>query len=365
MGDYEEADGSFIELSDCHSGINEQVGKALFKLTEYKTGEDDAVIYVKPLVVCLIQYTSTYIKERQVLRFEQDKYTPIGTRLFVSLRHPRLARFRPDKNVNPQDLRISQIPEGKPLQYTLYQGDARKVLPLLHDGSIDQIITSPPYWKLYEYAGVEGEIGTKGTLDEYKADLTTVLKECYRVLKPEGLLMLNLDQGRREDGQISVTAWEWIKPLQEIGFNLVQTVIWTDNTRRPLYKTHLLDHHYEPVFILVKGKGYTWNKQQIGNGGDVWNITHFKGFSEGKGDAWDRAGIASFPVSLVEDLMRLGSNDGETVLDPFAGSGTVLDVAQRLSRSSVAVEISPQYCQTIIQRCFDKNANSKYEFLTV
>jgi len=357
-------DGTFIELSECASGINEELGKALWKLLDHKVGEDDTTIYVKPIVVCTIQYTDTFIKDRQVLKYEQEKYTQIDVKPFVSLRHPRLIRFRPDKTVNPQDLRTPQIPQGKPLQYTLYQGDCRKILPLIHSENIDLIITSPPYWKLYEYSGVEGEIGTKGTIEEYIADMITVFKECYRTLKPNGLFMLNMDNGKRENGVISVSAWEWIKSLQEIGFNLIQTIIWTDNTRRPLYQPHLLDHHYEPIFILAKGEGYTWNWQQIANHGDVWNITHYKGYAQEKGDEWDRIGVATFPVALIEDLIKLGSNEGETVLDPFSGSGTVLDVAQRRGRNAIAIEISPSYCQTIIKRCFNKDPNHKYAFVT-
>jgi len=357
-------DGTFIELSDCASGINEELGKALFKLTDHKIGEDDTTIYVKPAVVCTIEYTDTFLKDRPVLKYEQEKYTEAGTKPFVSLRHPRLIRFRPDKTVNPQDLRTTQIPEGKPLQYSLYQGDCRQVLPLIRSESIDLIITSPPYWKLYQYSGTEAEIGTKGTVNEYKESLIAVFKECYRLLKPNGLMMLNLDNGKREDGVISVSSWEWIEPLQQIGFNLVQTIIWTDKTRRELFQPHLLSHHYEPIFILAKGKNYTWNWQDIANKGDVWEIMHYKGYAEEKGDEWDRIGVATFPVTLIEQLITLGSKEGDQVLDPFAGSGTVLDVAQRLGRNSTAIEISPAYCQTIIKRCFDKHPNHKYAFVT-
>jgi len=357
-------DGTFIELSDCASGINEELGKALFKLTDHKIGEDDRTIYVKPIVVCTIQYTDTFLKDRTVLKYEQEKYTEAGTKPFVSLRHPRLLRFRPDKTVNPQDLRTAQIPEGKPLQYTLYQGDCRQVLPLIRDESIDLIITSPPYYKLYQYSGTGGEIGTKGTVAEYKQSLIAVFKECYRLLKPNGLMMLNLDNGKREDGVISVSSWEWIEPLQAIGFNLVQTIIWVDKTRRELFQPHLLSHHYEPIFILAKGKDYTWSWQDIQNKGDVWEIMHYKGYAEEKGDQWDRTGVASFPVALIEQLIQLASKEADQVLDPFAGSGTVLDVAQRLGRNSTAIEISPAYCQTITQRCFNKKPNHKYTFIT-
>jgi DNA modification methylase len=346
-------DETFIELSDCASGITEELRTALWKLMDYKVSEDDKTVYVKPIVVCTIQYTDTYQKERQVLKFDGEKYTEAGTKPFVSLRHPRLIRFRPDKAVNPQDLRTTQIPEGKPLQFILYQGDCRQVLPLIHSESIDLIITSPPYWKVKEYSSVEEEIGTKGSPDQYKADLLEVFNECYRVLKPSGVFCLNLDRGRE------VTAWEFIPHLKTMGFHLTDTIIWYDKSRRR--EMTYLSHSYEPIFILTKNQNFTFNKFSP-HQNDVWEITHYKGVSMEKGDLWDRMGIATFPVQLVKELMNLYSNPNDTVLDPFAGSGTVLDVAQRLGRNSIAIEISWDYCQTIINRCFDKHPLHKYFF---
>jgi len=354
-------DRTLIELCDCASGIGAELRTALWKLMEHKIGEDENTVYVKPIVVCKIQYTSTYLKEKKVLKLD-EKHSEVETKPFVSLRHPRLIGFRPDKTVNPKDLRTSQIPQGSPLQFTLYEGDCRTILPNIRSESIDLIITSPPYWKLYEYSGVEGEIGSKGTTEEYIRDLLSVFKECYRLLAPNGLMMLNMDNGRREDGVISVSAWDWIKPLREIGFRLTQTIIWTDNTRRPLKHPRLLDHHYEPIFILAKAKDYTWNWQESKHKGDVWSIQHYKGYAQAKNDEWDRLGIATFPVALIEELMKLGSKGGDRTLDPFAGSGTVMDTAQRQGRNNTSVEISPAYCQTIISRCFDKNQLHKYTF---
>ena len=124
--------------------------------------------------------------------------------------------------------------------------------------------------------------------------------------------------------------------------------------------THL-SHSYEPIFILTKSQNFTFNKFSP-HQNDVWEITHHRGVSREKGDAWDRTGVATFPVQLIKQLMTLYSEPNDTVLDPFAGSGTVLDVAQRLGRNSIAIEISEDYCQTIIQRCFDKHPLHKYVF---
>lgn len=354
-------DGSFIELSDCASGINREISRALGKLLAYKVGEDERTVYVKPIVVCTIEYTDTYQKDRQVLKFDGEKYTKVGMKLFVSLRHPRLIRFRRDKTVNPQDLRTTQIPQGKPLEFHLFQGDCRCVLPTIPSETIDLIVSSPPYWQVVKYSGTEGEIGNE-TLPEYTANMLLVFKECYRILKPNGLMMLNMDNGKREDRFITASAWEWIKPLREMGFGLTQTIIWVDDTRRVLRNPRLVDHLYEPIFILAKGKNYTWNWREVENRGDVWQIRHYKGYAKEKGDLWDRMGIATFPVSLVEGLITLGSKSGDWTLDIFAGSGTVMDVAQRLGRNNISIEVSEDACQTIIKRCFDKDKLHKYFF---
>jgi len=346
-------EGNYIEVGDCASGLNEDLRKALWKLTEHKVGEDKEILYVKPIVVVTVEYTETYKKERRVLKFNGERYVELETTPFVSLRHPRLIRFRPDKTVNPQDLRPTQIPQGKPLNFTLYQGDCQKILPTLKDETIDLIVTSPPYFKVKEYGGIEGEIGTKGNVEQYQKDLLNVFKECYRLLTPSGVLCLNLDRG----GEFSV--WDFIPQLKAIGFHLIDTVIWYDRTRRRDAGYPHLSHSYEPIFILTKTKNFTLNKFSL-HQNDVWEITHHKGFTAEKGDAWDRVTIATFPVELIKELVNLYSNPNDITLDPFAGSGTVMDVAQRLERNSISIEINPDYCEIIKTRCFDKHPQHKY-----
>jgi len=349
-------EGNFIEVGDCASGLNEDLRKALWKLMQYKVGENRETVYVKPKVVVTVEYTETYDKERKILKFDGEKYTEIETKPFISLRHPRLKMFRPDKTVNPQDLRTTQIPQGKPLNFILYQGDCRKILPTLKSESIDLIITSPPYFKVKEYGGIEGEIGTKGNVEQYQKDLTDVFQQCYRLLTSSGVLCLNLDKG----GEFSV--WDFIPQIKAIGFHLIDTIIWYDKTRRREAGYPHLSHSYEPIFILSKTKNFTLNKFSL-HQNDVWEITHYKGTTAQKGDAWDRMTIATFPVKLIQELINLYSNPNDITLDFFAGSGTVMDVAQRLERNNISIEINPDYCEIIKSRCFDKHPQHKYLFL--
>jgi len=148
--------------------------------------------------------------------------------------------------------RMNRKPKEKPmptllkptpkLRYYLFQGDCLKVLPYIKNNSIDLIITSPPYYMLKQYSGIEGEIGTKSSVEQYVRDLTRVFKHCYRVLKPNGSFYLNIDSGAREEGFPTITAWEFIPILKRIGFRLTHTIIWVNKQKRHLYKDYLLDH---------------------------------------------------------------------------------------------------------------------------
>jgi len=107
-------DRTFVELSDCASGITADLRTVLWKLMSFKVSEDHKTVHIKPVVVCTLQYTDTFPKRREALKFvEGEGYKSRGYVPFVSLRHPRLIRFRPDKTVNPQDLRLTQIPENR------------------------------------------------------------------------------------------------------------------------------------------------------------------------------------------------------------------------------------------------------------
>jgi len=276
--------------------------------------------------------------------------------------YDELARITLEATLTPQ----------RKLRYLLVQGDSKKVMPYIKTESIDQIITSPPYFMQAKYTDthLEGEIGTRGTLEQYIKDLLEVFIQAYRVLKPTGTFMLNIDPAKREEGFLSLSAWDWIPYLRQIGFKLAGTIIWVDRNRRVIYNPKILDHHFEPVFILAKGRDYTFNWEAVAKlyGGDVWEISGCYLYDrkeekwEQEKDVWDRSGVATFPVELVTALMTLGSNEGETTLDFFMGSGTVMDVAQRLRRNSIGIEINRDFCGKIMERCFTQN--NEYKFIT-
>lgn len=112
-----EEDGTLIELTDVASGINHDLRSFLWRLMEYKVGEDRETVYIKPLVVCTVEYQETYKEDSKgepILKrrwsFEEGRYIERDKRAFVSLRFPRLIGFRSDKTLDPKDLRLTQIP---------------------------------------------------------------------------------------------------------------------------------------------------------------------------------------------------------------------------------------------------------------
>jgi len=103
--------GQFVEIGDCASGITHDLRTYLWKLMDFKVGEDDKMVWVKPMVICTIQYTDVFKGRNKVYSYDEKQgYTEVGFTELVRLRHPRLVGFRPDKHVTPEDLRIDQIP---------------------------------------------------------------------------------------------------------------------------------------------------------------------------------------------------------------------------------------------------------------
>ena len=102
-------DGNFVELSDVASGITHELRSFLWRLTEYRVAEDDEAVWIKPFVVCTLEYTETFKSVRRRWRFEGGQYINAGEVEFYSLRHPRLVGFRGDKSVNPRDLSLKQV----------------------------------------------------------------------------------------------------------------------------------------------------------------------------------------------------------------------------------------------------------------
>jgi site-specific DNA-methyltransferase (adenine-specific) len=256
---------------------------------------------------------------------------------------------------------------------------------LCQDESVHLIITSPPYWQLKDY-GTENQIGFHESYESYINNLNLVWKESFRILHKGCRLCINIgDQFARSVyyGRYKVIPirTEIIKFCETIGFDYMGAVIWqkvtTTNTTGgatimgsfPYPRNGILKLDYEFILLFKKqGIPPSPDKEQKKLSAmttDEWN-TYFSGHWYFAGVKQDNH-IAMFPEELPARLIKMFSFVGETVLDPFLGSGTVSLAARNLNRNSIGYEINPDFLPIIKDKLnvnqFDL-AETEYLFLS-
>ena len=241
----------------------------------------------------------------------------------------------------------------------LWQGDAR-ALPI-PDASVHLVVTSPPYNARIAYDGYEDWL----PWDEYWHGLIEPsLRECYRVLVHGGRIAVNIGNVMRVDGKWArFMLPELMRVLESAGFLPREHITWLKagspenqtntstawgswcSARNPVVRALA-----EPIVVMSKG---TYEREP----GDS-DLTKAE-FLEWTRNVWSLATDgahskhthpAAFPVALARRLIKLYSYVGDTVLDPFAGSGTTLRAAKNERRRGVGVELSPKYCAGIAGR---------------
>ena len=241
-------------------------------------------------------------------------------------------------------------------------------MTLLSDNSVHLAITSPPYWQLKDY-GTENQIGFHDSYENYINNLNLVWKECYRTLHNGCRLCVNIgDQFARAVyyGRYKVIPIreEIIKFCENIGFDYMGAVIWqkvtTSNTTGggvqmgsyPYPRNGILKLDYEFILIFKKLgdalKPTREQKELSKMTAEEWN-TFFAGHWNFTG-ARQNGHIAMFPEELPRRLIKMFSFVGETVFDPFAGSGTTALAAKNLDRNSICYEINPEFIPFIKEK---------------
>ncbi len=254
----------------------------------------------------------------------------------------------------------------------------------LPDNSIHLALTSPPYWQLKDY-GTDNQIGFHDSYENYINNLNLVWKECYRTLHNGCRLCVNIgDQFARAVyyGRYKVIPIreEIIKFCENIGFDYMGAIIWqkvtTSNTTGggvqmgsyPYPRNGIIKLDYEFILVFKKlgdaPKPTKEQKELSKMTAEEWN-TNFAGH-------WNFAGarqnghIAMFPEELPKRLIKMFSFVGETILDPFAGSGTTALAAKNSDRNSVGFEINPEFIPFIKEKLETHQkdiSGTTYEFL--
>ena len=298
-------------------------------------------------------------------------------------------------------------------------GDCLDLLRAMPDGSVNCVITSPPYWGLRDY-GQDGQIGLEDSPALYTAALTEVFREVRRVLADDGTLWLNLgdsyagswgNQGRKEgrgtqreingemitpvhDGRYpdkktntgAIPEGSGLKPkdlvgipwtvafaLRDDGWYLRSDIIWAKPNPMPESIRDRPTKAHEQIFLLSKSPRYHFDADAIAEpsvgtdaqprfGGNKYGDddrpesltksgnTYTDTGTRRKRTVWEvssqpfsGAHFAVFPPNLVKPMILAGSKEGDTVLDPFAGSGTTGVVALRHDRDFIGLELNPEY----------------------
>ena len=288
-------------------------------------------------------------------------------------------------------------------QITILTGDCRDILPKLEPESIQCVVTSPPYWGLRDY-GIDGQIGLEKTPEEYVDKMVGVFREVRRVLKDDGTVWLNLgdsyasnpasggEKSEKLRGPQNATPdrpkdlvgipWRVAFALQADGWYLRSDIIWAKPNPMPESVTDRPTKAHEYIFLLTKSERYFYDQEAIkepclwseswsasdthtavAQGGRHGNTSIFKQRwedktgSRNKRTVWTipthsypEAHFATFPEALVIPCVKAGSREGDTVLDPFGGSGTVGKVCQRLGRKAILIDLNPEYCKLAEKR---------------
>ncbi|HRI28263.1 MAG TPA: DNA methyltransferase, partial [Chitinophagales bacterium] len=234
--------------------------------------------------------------------------------------------------------------------------------------SIHLIVTSPPYWQLKDY-GTENQIGFHDNYETYINHLNLTWKECFRVLHNGCRLCINIgDQFARAVyyGRYKIIPihTEIIKFCEIIGFDFMGSIIWQKTTTMnttggasimgsfPYPRNGIVKLDFEYILLFKKQgnapKPTAEQKENAAMTTEEWN-TYFNGHWYISGAKQD-SHLAMFPDELPKRLIKMFSFPGETILDPFLGSGTTAMVAKSLGRNSCGYEINPEFISIIKQR---------------
>jgi modification methylase len=251
--------------------------------------------------------------------------------------------------------------------HELRLSDARK-LGWLAKESVDLIVTSPPYFTLKEYVHTEGQMGDIADYESFLRELDKVWRQCYRVLKPGGRICCVVGDvcvSRKQGGR------HYVLPLhsdiqvraRKIGFDVLTPILWSKIANgvteaegngagfygKPYQPGAIVKNDVEYILFLRKGTQYRspepmqkalsmLTKDEM----QSWLISFW---SDIKGASTRDGHPAPYPVALAERLIKLFSFAGDTIFDPFVGTGSTILAAMETGRNSIGSDIEPQYLE--------------------
>ncbi len=260
--------------------------------------------------------------------------------------------------------RVEAALRDVPTTHRLYRHDARD-LPFVEPGSVHLVVTSPPYWTLKTYRQADGQLGHVADYESFLAELDKVWRASFRALVPGGRLVCVVGDvclsRRQNDGRHTVVPLH--ASIQEhcrrIGFDNLAPIIWY-KIANAAYEVEngstFLGKPYEPNAVIKNDVEYVLMQRKPGGYRSpslptrVLSLISAENYQKWFQQIWSglpgvstRAHPAPYPLELAERLIRMFSFAGDTVLDPFLGTGTTSLAAARWGRNSVGVEVDPHY----------------------
>lgn len=298
-------------------------------------------------------------KTTECARFRPEDYVPDELR---SLDDPQTAIPAIAKDRRLLGL-VHEAVQQIPTKHDLHLGDAREMR--LAPESVHLVLTSPPYWTLKEYGDTGGQLGHLEDYNEFLRELDKVWQRCFHALVPGARVICVVGDvclsRRKNKGRHTVVPLH--ASIQEhcrkIGFDNLAPIIW-HKIANAVYEVEngstFLGKPYEPnavikndiEFILMQRKPGGYRKPSVAARvlSVVSSEDHKKWFQQiwtGLTGASTKKHPAPYPLELAERLIQMFSFAGDTVLDPFMGTGTTTVAAMQHGRNSIGYEIDPQY----------------------
>lgn len=265
--------------------------------------------------------------------------------------------------------------DDTPTVHHVYLGDAREMAELKSPESVQLVVTSPPYWTLKEYDGEAGEdqLGHVAGYEAFHDELDRVWRRCWTLLVPGGRVCVVVGDvclPRRKVGR------HLVMPLhadisvrcRAIGFDYLTPILWYKIANavtevegngapflgKPYEPNAIVKNDVEYILMLRKPGAYRSPTPEQRLLSLIDKESHARWFraiwADVPGSARLRGHPAPYPTELAYRLIRMFSFVGDTVLDPFLGTGTTTEAAMQAHRSSIGYEIEPAYVRTIRDR---------------
>ncbi len=267
---------------------------------------------------------------------------------------------------------IESAVQQMPTVHKLFQADSRN-LSFIPDESVHLVVTSPPYWTLKKYRDHEYQLGDIEDYEKFLKELDKVWRHCYRMLVPGGRVVCVVGDvclsRRKNHGRHTVVPLH--ASIQEhsrrIGFDNLTPIIWYKITNAQYEASRngagFLGKPYEPngiikndiEYILMQRKYGGYRKPSVPTRilsiiSDENHKQWFQSIWTGVTGVSTRNHPAPYPEKLAERLIKMFSFVGDTVLDPFMGTGTTTLVASKWGRNSIGVELDPHYFELAEKR---------------